>query len=159
MPIAPEWCWLLAGLLLATAEVIAPGFFLIWIGGAALVTGLATLVLDLTLAAQFGLFAVSTFAAIFAGRQWLRLHPIATSDPMLNDRAARLVGRVVTATEPITEGGGRVKVGDGIWNASGPPVPAGTQLRVIGVEGSTLKVTPVDGAASGIDGTMMGDAL
>jgi membrane protein implicated in regulation of membrane protease activity len=147
MAIAPQWWWLLAGLLLATAEVIAPGFFLIWIGAAALLTGLATLLLGLGHAGQFGLFAVGAVVALYAGRRWLRLHPIASSDPLLNDRAARLIGRTVTATEPITESGGRVRVGDGIWSALGPPAPAGSQLRVTGVEGATLRVTLLDDAA------------
>ncbi len=143
MAIAPQWCWLLVGLLLATAEVIAPGFFLIWIGAAAILTGLATLVLGLSLALQFGLFAVVAVAALYAGRRWLRMYPITTSDPLLNDRAARLIGRTVIATEPIVDDGGRVRVGDGIWNASGPPAPAGARLRVVGVDGGTLKVVSI----------------
>ena len=30
--IEPHWQWLSLGVLLAAAEIIAPGFFLIWIG-------------------------------------------------------------------------------------------------------------------------------
>jgi len=143
MEIAAHWSWLLAGLLLATAEVIAPGFFLIWIGAAAIVTGVATLIFGLTLPLQFGLFAIVAVAALYAGRRWLRLYPITTSDPLLNDRAARLIGRTVIATEPIIGGGGRVRVGDGIWNASGPDAPTGTRMQVVGVDGGTLLVAPL----------------
>jgi membrane protein implicated in regulation of membrane protease activity len=142
MEIAPHWCWLLAGLLLATAEILAPGVFLIWIGAAAILTGLATLLFGLSLALQFAVFAVAAIVALYAGRRWLRLHPIETSDPMLNNRAARLIGRTVIATEPSADGGVRVRVGDGIWNASGLPVAAGTRLRVVGVDGGTLLVEP-----------------
>jgi membrane protein implicated in regulation of membrane protease activity len=154
MEIAAHWWWLLGGLLLATAEVIAPGFFLIWIGAAALLTGVATLALGLTLPFQFTLFAITGIAALYAGRRWLRAHPIITSDPLLNDRASRLIGRTVVVAEPITESGGRVKVGDSLWNASGPPTPAGTHLRVVGVDGGTLKVVSLaaDAAADVADG-------
>ena len=148
MEIAAHWSWLLAGLLLATAEVIAPGFFLIWIGAAAIVTGVATLIFGLTLPLQFGLFAIVAVAALYAGRRWLRLYPITTSDPLLNDRAARLIGRTVTVTGPGSNGSLRVRVGDSIWNASGPPVPAGTTLRVVGVDGGTLLVEAIAAGSS-----------
>jgi membrane protein implicated in regulation of membrane protease activity len=160
MGVAPEWCWLLAGLVLAIAEIIAPGFFLIWVGAAAILTGLVTVAFGLGLSLQFGLFAVIAVAALYAGRRWLRVHPIETSDPLLNDRAARLIGRMVIATEPIAEGGGRVRVGDGIWNASGPDAPVGAKLRIIAVEGGTLKVMPIAAAANGENlDTEMGDQL
>ena len=35
-----HWHWLAIGLLLAAAEMAIPGVFLIWLSGAALVTGL-----------------------------------------------------------------------------------------------------------------------
>ena len=149
MVIAAHWCWLLAGLLLATAEVIAPGFFLIWVGAAAILTGLATLMLGLTLPLQFALFAIAAVAALYAGRRWLKMHPITTSDPMLNDRAARLIGRTVVATEPLSGGAGRVRVGDSMWNASGPDAPAGTRMQVVGVDGGTLLVAPLAASENG----------
>ena len=33
----PHWAWLSLGVLLAAAEIVAPGFFLIWIGAAVFV--------------------------------------------------------------------------------------------------------------------------
>jgi membrane protein implicated in regulation of membrane protease activity len=36
----PHWWWLVLGLVLAIAEIIVPGVFLIWIGAAAIITGL-----------------------------------------------------------------------------------------------------------------------
>ena len=43
LPIDPEWLWLIGGVVLLIAELIAPGFFLIFIGAAAIVTGFAAL--------------------------------------------------------------------------------------------------------------------
>ena len=41
--IDPGWLWLIGGVVLLIAEVIAPGFFLLFIGAAAIATGLFTL--------------------------------------------------------------------------------------------------------------------
>ena len=43
----PGWLWMIGGILLLIAEVIAPGFFLVFIGAAALATGAFTLLFDL----------------------------------------------------------------------------------------------------------------
>ena len=53
----PQWLWLIGGVVLLIAELIAPGFFLVFIGGAAIATGLAALVLPLGLPLQFAIFA------------------------------------------------------------------------------------------------------
>ena len=136
-------CWLIAGLLLGIAEVVAPGFFLIWLGAAALATGLATLALGLPAEAQFGLFAFAAVAAIYAARRWLRPDRDATGDPLLNNRAARLIGQTVPVVVAIEGGEGRVKVGDSVWNAEGPDAPEGARVRIVGASGTTLKVEPL----------------
>ena len=58
----PHWLWLIGGLLLAIAEMLVPGVFLIWIGVAALVTGAATWAFGLGEPGQFALFAVLAIA-------------------------------------------------------------------------------------------------
>ena len=48
-------------------------------------------------------------------------------------------------------GSGRVKVGDGEWNARGSDADIGTRVRIIGSRGSDLLVEPVallDGSAA-----------
>ena len=58
----PHWGWLTAAAILAIAEMIVPGVFLIWIGFAALVTGVLALLLPIGVAAQWLIFAVATVA-------------------------------------------------------------------------------------------------
>ncbi len=140
--IAPPWGWLVLALALGAAEMLVPGVFLIWLGAAALLTGLVTLAFGLSSALQFTLFAVAAIAAVYAGRRWLRDNPIVSSDPLLNDRAARLIGQLVLVVDPIEGGSGRVRVGDGVWSASGADAPAGARVRVIGADGTCLKVEP-----------------
>ena len=45
--IDPGWLWLIGGVVLLIAEVIAPGFFLVFIGAAAIATGLFTVLFGL----------------------------------------------------------------------------------------------------------------
>ncbi|HYI41984.1 MAG TPA: NfeD family protein [Allosphingosinicella sp.] len=142
-----HWWWLIAALILGIAEMVIPGVFLIWLGLAALVTGLLTLLLGLPMAAQFLVFALAAFASVYAGRRWFQANPIESSDPLLNERTSRLVGRVVVATTAIENGVGRVSVGDSVWSCRGPDCAEGSKVRIVGADGSCLKVEPVaDGA-------------
>ena len=140
----PGLAWLTVGVLLAIAELIAPGIFLVFIAIGAAVTGAVVLVVPgLPFVVEIVIFAIATGAAIGIGRNWYNQTPVESSDPLLNDRAARLVGEVVTVVEPIEAGKGRVKVGDGEWNASGPDTPQGARVRIIGHQGTLLDVEPV----------------
>lgn len=135
-----HWLWLIAAGLLGIAEMIAPGVFLIWIGAAALFTGLVTWVLPIPTIAQFLIFAVASLVAVYAGKRYLRDNPIVSDDPLLNDRLARLVGQVVTAVEHVDATSGRVKVGDSVWSARGGPAAPGEKLRVTGAAHGVLTV-------------------
>ena len=137
------WLWLIGGVVLGIAEMVIPGVYLMWIGGAAVLTGVIALLLPISVAAQFAIFAVTTIAAIYVGRRFLMANPIASADPMLNDKGARLVGTIVVAVEPVDALQGRVKVGDGIWSAKGVEAAVGERLRVTGTDGGVLVVERV----------------
>jgi membrane protein implicated in regulation of membrane protease activity len=136
----PHWTWLLAAALLGIAEIIVPGVFLIWLAAAAAITGFVTLVFDLPVAFQFALFALLAIASVYGGRRWYVRNPMESSDPLLNDRSGRLVGRTVTVVAAIEGGEGRVKVGDSVWACRGPDTEAGARVRITGAEGSCLIV-------------------
>lgn len=139
--IDPHWLWLVAGLVLLTGELLAPGLYLMWLGLAALVTGVAAAFLPIGLATQLVLFAVVSVAAVYRARQMVSEHPIQTDDPLLNDRSGRLVGQTVTVQEAIVDGRGRVIVGDSVWSAEGPDAVVGERLRVEGVRDGRLLVS------------------
>lgn len=143
MGIAPPWLWLIGGVVLAIFEMVLPGVYLMWIGGAAVLTGVIALLLPIGVPAQFLIFAVATIAAIYLGRRFLMANPIVSADPLLNDKGARLVGTIVVAVEPVDALQGRVKVGDGVWSARGAEAAAGDRLRVTGAEGAVLLVERV----------------
>lgn len=143
MHLDPGWLWLIGGVLLLTAELIAPGYFLMFIGAAAIGTGLLSLVLPLAIAVQLGIFAVlAIVVARFGGRRAYASRYDHSTDPLLNNPAARLLGRVVVVTEPVDRNGGRVRVGDGEWSARGASAAVGDRVRIVDVEGNCLKVEP-----------------
>ena len=138
----PGWLWMIGGILLLIAEVVAPGFFLVFIGAAALATGAFTLLFGLGLPAQLLLFVLYAVLALMIGRKAYANRTSDSSDPLLNDRGARLVGRSVTVIEPVDEHSGRVRVGDSEWSARGGPGRPGERVRITGVEGNCLIVEP-----------------
>jgi membrane protein implicated in regulation of membrane protease activity len=135
-----HWAWLVFAALLGMAEVVMPGVFLIWIAIAAALTGLVALAVPIGLPLQLLLFAALSLIAVWGGRRWYADHPVASTDPLLNDRTARLIGQIVTVVEPISGGEGRVKVGDSVWTARGADAAAGVRVRVTGAEGAVLRV-------------------
>jgi len=138
--IAPGWWWLIGGLVLLMAELVAPGVFLLFIGAAAMVTGAFVLLFDLGVGPALILFAIYTALAVAIGRKVYGNRNVDSPDPLLNDRSARLVGRSVTVVAAVDAGSGRVRVGDSEWSARGGPAAVGELVRVVGVEGNCLRV-------------------
>ena len=136
--------WLAAALVLAILEVVAPGFFMIFLAVGAAVTGFVMLIApDLHPIAQALMFALFSGVAVAFGRRWYHRSPSTVGPPGMNDRTAKLIGRIVEVSEPIVGGEGRVKVGDGAWTANGPDMPAGARVKIIGAAGSVLLVEPL----------------
>lgn len=138
--IGAHWWWLLGAALLAIFEIFVPGVFLVWMAAAAAVTGITVALLPIPLAAQIGLFALLAVAAVAGGRRHYASNPVESDDPLLNDRAARLIGETVTVVAAIEGGEGRVKVGDGVWSARGEDAPEGARVTVTGAQGNCLQV-------------------
>jgi membrane protein implicated in regulation of membrane protease activity len=138
----PGWLWMIGGVLLLIAEIIAPGFFLVFIGAAAIAAGLFTVLFSLGVAGQLTLFVIYAIIAVMVGRKFYANAAVDAGDPLLNDRAARLVGKSVTVIEEVNEHSGRVRVGDSEWSARGGPGSVGERVRITGVEGNCLLVEP-----------------
>lgn len=135
------WHWWILGFILLGLEMILPtGFFLLWIGLAALIVGaLAWLVPALSWQAELLLFGALSLVSFFV---WRRLKPtVVESDrPNLNRRGESYVGRTFTLSEPIVNGVGTLRVDDSQWRVAGADAPAGTRVRVVQADGATLKV-------------------
>lgn len=134
------WGWfILAGLLLL-GELMVPGAYLIWLGCAALATGLLAPWLDMGWQGQVVVFAVLGLAAAITARLLLPPSRQTSDHPFLNRRVEALVGQSFVLAEPITGGHGRVRVDDTVWRVAGEDCPAGGRVVVTGVEGTTLQV-------------------
>lgn len=135
----PGAWWVVAGLMACGAEMLVPGVFLLPVGAAAVVTGVAVFLGCGTDAAW--LVFVTGLAVAVGAASWLRRGP-ARKDAT-NGPDAGLVG--ATCVAEVFEGGqGRVRLGDGAWPArmTDRSEPAwGSHLRVVGVDGTTLVVT------------------
>ncbi len=135
------WHWWILGLVLLVAEMLSPtGFFLLWIGAAAILVGAVSwLVPSLGWEVEMILFGVLSVASFFV---WRRFRPfnVASDQPSLNRRGHSYVGRTFTLDTAIVNGVGKLHVDDSQWRISGADVPAGTQVRVVAADGSTLRV-------------------
>lgn len=141
-----NWFWWAVAVLLFAGEAVLPGTFLLWLGFAAIGTGLVHLLapgLDPT--TQWFVFALLSLVAVGTGWYLRRRRPPQPSDqPLLNRRADQLVGRVLPLESAIIDGRGRVRVDDAFWAVQGPDLPTGTRVRVAAVEGMTLRVVAAE---------------
>ena len=136
--------WILAGVLLIL-ELTAPVFFFLWLGIAAVATGLLLLVFpNIPLESQLVLFAVLSIVAVLTWRKYREARPFVSDQPNLNRRGMQYVGRVFTLEQPITNGVGKIAVDDSTWRVKGPDLPVGTQVRVEGVDGVVFIVAGVN---------------
>ncbi|WP_375291877.1 NfeD family protein [Qipengyuania sp.] len=142
--IEPYWWWFAAGLALAGLEMLVPGVYLVWLALAALATGVLVLAGDPPFLLQIVNFVFLSLIFAYSARRWVREKPIESSDPLLNNRAGRLVGSTAVVTTPLEGGQGRVRVGDGEWMASGPDSPEGARVRISGHIGGVLSVEPLE---------------
>ena len=74
----------------------------------------------------------------------MKRRPIQTEDTGLNRRGEQYVGRVFTLSEPIENGTGKLIIDDTMWKVSGSDLPAGTKVRVTGVQGAILEVVAAE---------------
>src|SRR5689334_6690835 len=135
------WHWFILAALFAGIEMLTPGFFFIWLGGAALILGLVTLVFSsMSWEVQLILFAALSGLSVLGWYKFGRKMTVATDDVNLNRRGDSLIGRTGQLSEPIVNGRGRVKIDDSVWSAEGEDAPDGAKVLVTGVRGAVLTV-------------------
>ena len=141
------WHWLVIGFALCISELAVPAFVLIWLGLAALLLGLLLLVLPLSLTAQLLVWAVLSTLLVFL---WLRVFRSKdrTTRAGTSDSAVGEVGILVSTVEPYQRGEvmfQRPLMGSDRWACtSDQKLVANTRVRVLAVEGNTLKVASTD---------------
>lgn len=139
------WFWFIVGLVLLIGELLVPGIFLLWLAIAAGLTGSVNAIFDLGWKGELGLFAVLSALLVLASWSYVMKQRNPESDqPDLNQRQRGYVGRRSTLLQAISNGAGKVKIDDTVWDATGADMPQGTPVIVTGVKGSTLEVKAVN---------------
>lgn len=143
------WSWMVLGAALLALEIVMPGVYLLWFGVGAVLTGTLSLQLwDMSFwvwQAQVVTFLALSIAATMIGRRFFpNTGTDDTDEPLLNQRERQLVGRTAVLEEPISEGRGRIRIGDTLWRVNGPDLPAGTRVRVTAGGGGELTVEPAE---------------
>jgi membrane protein implicated in regulation of membrane protease activity len=137
------FAWAAFALVLVAAETLAPGAFMLWLGFAAAAVFLGVLLIPgIPLLVQVAAFVVLSFVSIQVYRTWFSSRERQSDQPALNRRTAALVGQVVVLEGAIVDGRGRVQIADAYWEVSGPDLPAGSRVRIIGGDAMTLQVEP-----------------
>ncbi|WP_321409045.1 NfeD family protein [Tolumonas auensis] len=140
------WHWLILGAVLLLLELFGTAGLLLWTGISALLTALMVFVFEPGLFAQWSLFAVFSIATTWF---WFRLNKQdkpATEVKTLNQRTTRCIGAQTTLLEDVKLGKSRVRIEDTVWGVlSSETLPAGTAVKVVAAEGTTLivKALPV----------------
>ncbi|MFO7478684.1 MAG: NfeD family protein [Methyloceanibacter sp.] len=134
------WNWMILAAVLLALELVVPGIFLMWFGVAAAVTGVIVFRYDISWQWQLIWFCGLSLATVLFAAKYLRKHPLESERPLLNERAVQLIGQSFSLADPIVNGRGSIKTGDTIWRVEGPDLPRGARIKVVGADGTLLKV-------------------
>ncbi len=135
------WHWIVGAVVLAAVETFMPGAVAIWFAASAAVVGLLLVVAPmLPWQWQWVLFAVLGVIAMVWYRNYKKAHPDVEERPTLNQRGMQYIGQSFTLVEPIDQGFGKIRVGDGVWKVAGPDAPVGATVHVVGADGALLRV-------------------
>ena len=136
------WYWITFGLFMIFSEVVTPGFYFLWIGLAAILSGtLSYLFPELDFVVIGSFFAIVSVILCYIGKISLYKKISGDNVSTLNNRGAQYVGQTVVVFEEIKNGVGNVKVGDGVWPAkSDLDREKGDSVKIIGVDGISFIV-------------------
>lgn len=145
MPLIDFWHWWILAVALIIVEILLPSFFALWLAIAAALTGLLLLIFPaLGWEWQLLLFALFSVVSIVAWRRYYQKHPIKTDEPLLNRRGEGYVGRELTLSQPIIDGIGKIRLDDSTWKVQGPDCPAGTRIRITGLNNVVFTIERLD---------------
>lgn len=137
----PWWLWLTLGGVLLAAEMLGTNGYLLWSGIAAMLVALLVWLVPMPWEWQGLSFALLTILSALWWYRWLKGREGRRPASPLNQRGQQLIGRRLTLDDPIVNGFGDVRIGDGHWRVQAKEdLPAGSHIVVVAVEGITLQV-------------------
>ncbi len=138
-----QWFWWIIAAVLLIGEMVAPGFFLLWLAAAAALTAFIDLATNLSWQGEIATFAALSLALVLitwriVSAQW---HP-KSDQPNLNKRLHGFVGQTFVLEQSILNGRGKLRIQDALWEVEGPDMPSGTRVTITGVNAMQLTVKP-----------------
>lgn len=135
------WHWWVLAVVLVILEAFVPGTFFLWMGVSAIFVGVILLIVP-GMGWEYQVFLFAAFAVMSITLWLIRLkkHPTQSDISNLNRRAVQCIGRTTIVEQPIVNGTGTINVDDTIWRVLGPDCEAGTKVKIVGAEGTDLKV-------------------
>ncbi|ATG88629.1 NfeD family protein [Methylomonas koyamae] len=136
------WYWWVLAVGFLALEILATGFFFLWLAVSAFIVGSVVLLIETTtFNVQVLLFSLLAVSSVLAWRKYARTRSTEVSDhPLLNRRGAQYIGRTFNLIAPIENGQGKIKVDDTIWKVHGPDTPLGTKVKVVAIKGTVFEV-------------------
>lgn len=135
------WYWWVLAVGFLAVELLAPGFFFLWLAVSAFVVGSIVLMIPATpLDVQLLLFSVLAVTSILVWRRYVSAKAQQSDHPLLNQRGAQYIGQIFNVVTAIENGQGKVKVADGLWKVQGEDCPVGTKVKVVAVKGTVFEV-------------------
>ncbi len=138
----PYWYWIAFGAGLIILEIFAPSTILLWPGIAAILVGFISLAFPGLSEAMLLLIWGVTSLVLVTG--WLAYRKKNHKDgptSTINRRGEQIVGRHFTLTKDIVNGAGELHIDDTRWKiVSAHDLTAGSKVKVIAVEGTSLRV-------------------
>ena len=143
-PFLGPWVWFVAAGIFLLLELLSPGVFFMWLGIAAVLTGVADNLQNLPWQGELVLFAVLAIVSVAVGRRFYKGPAMEPQDnPYLNRRQLGYVGRSFTLKQPIVDGRGKLTIEDTVWEIEGPDLDPGTRIKVTAVKDMTLVVAAI----------------
>lgn len=139
------WHWIVLGIALLLLELAVPAFFVIWFGAGAIIVGLVLLAVPaLSFAWQIVIWSACSLLLIWLWFKVFRPNMHKTRAGMSRGALVGEVGLVTRDIRPFEKGQIRFQkpiLGDETWEAlAEEEIRTGDRVRVLDVEGNTLKV-------------------
>ncbi|MBM3607808.1 MAG: NfeD family protein, partial [Alphaproteobacteria bacterium] len=110
------------------------------LGLAMIATGVVVWLTPLVFPWSILMFCALSIVFVLIGRRIYGSVSVSGDQPFLNRRADALVGRSFTLAAPIKGGEGEIVINDTHWKIRGPDMPAGTRIKITGIENATVLV-------------------
>ena len=149
MNLSPSLIWFLVGVVFLIAELLIPGFILIFFTAGCWIAGLTVWLTDIALSIQILIFIISSLVLLFSLRNYsIKTFKGTTRDDLDDRYADSKIGKIAIVTKAISPGmPGEIKVMGSFWRAiSDIDIEAGQSVLIANQEsedGLTFKVKPL----------------